>query len=813
MDVKSFNKLINMKSKVLLFAIICLCLTHVDLSTAQETLAGYTQARRFVPSNAEQFLFSYTLTPNYFNSGCRFWYEYRTSRGTAWYVVDPELGKKQPLFDLDEIAAQITETVKDPFTARHLPVSNLKLGDDDRTFTFEIPSSAGTFYFAYDYPSRRLSERPKDDSPRERWGNVSPDRRYAVFAKDLNLWRVTYADYEKLLKNPADETVTETALTTDGVEDFAFGMPRNRMNTDSTLLDHRRRPVQGAWSPDGRYFATVLTDQRAVKDLWVVNSIARPRPSLETYKYQLPGEAGSPVGHLYLFDLENGSRKEIDARAFRDQTLSIASKPRDGATAPQVWLGDANRFFLTRVSRDMKRVDICSYAPGDDSVRTVIRERMNTYIETRPLAMPDNARELIHWSERDGWAHLYLYDTDGRLKNRITAGAWHVDRIKHIDSRNRVIYFLANGKEADDTTPYYEHLYRVNFDGTGLKLVTPGDYHHLTHMDREGRYVVDNYSRINTVPATALYDNTGRRLMTLEESDFSQLLQAGYRFPEPFRVKAADGVTDLYGIIYRPFNFDSAKVYPVIDYVYPGPQQEGTYLRYIPMNPRTDRLAQAGFVVVSVGHRGGHPSRSKWYHNYGYGNLRDYPLADHKAAIEQLCSRYGYMDINRIGIHGHSGGGFMSTAAMLVYPDFFKVAVSCAGNHDNNLYNRGWSEKHHGVTEIADEDGDVRFDIHVPANQELASSLKGHLLLIHSEIDNNVHLANTLVTVNELIRAGKRFDMLVIPGQRHHFENYNEYFYWRMVDYFSEHLLGERETGVDIRDIKLGNWFQGYQED
>ncbi|MDR1601983.1 MAG: S9 family peptidase [Tannerella sp.] len=803
-----------MKSKVLSFAIICLSLTQGSLLPAQETLAGYTQARRFAPSNAEQLLFSYTLRPNYFNRGSKFWYEYKTSDGRAWYVVDPEQGKKQPLFDLDEIAAQITETVNDPFTAQQLPVRNLKLDDDDRTFTFEIPSSVNrTFYFSYDYLSRKLTERPKDNSPRERWGNVSPDSQYVVYAKDLNLWCMMYADYEKLLKNPKNgDSIAETALTTDGEEDFAFGMPRNRMNTDSTLLDHKRKPVQGSWSPDGRYFVATLTDQRAVKDLWVINSVAKPRPTLETYKYQLPGEAGAPVSHLYLFDLENRSRKEIAVSAFKDQTLSVASKPRENFTAPQIWLGSADRFFISRVSRDMKRVDICSYTLGDDSVRPLIRERMNTYIETRPLAMPDNARELIHWSERDGWAHLYLYDTEGNLKNRITKGPWHVDRIKHVDSKNRVVYFLANGKEAGDTTPYYEHLYRVNFDGTALKLVTPGDYHHLVYMDRDGRYVVDNYSRINTIPATALYDNTGKRLMTLEESDFSQLLQAGYTFPEPFKVKAADGVTDLYGIIYRPFDFDSTKTYPVIDYVYPGPQQEGTYIRYIQMNPRTDRLAQAGFIVISVGHRGGHPSRSKWYHNYGYGNLRDYPLADHKAAIEQLCDRYKYMDINRIGIHGHSGGGFMSTAAMLLYPDFFKVAVSCAGNHDNNIYNRGWSEKHHGVKEISDEDGNVRFDIHVPANQELAARLKGHLLLIHSEIDNNVHPANTIVVANELIKAGKRFDMLVIPGQRHHFEDYNEYFYWRMVDYFSEHLLGQRETGVDIKDIKLGNWFQGYQD-
>jgi dipeptidyl aminopeptidase/acylaminoacyl peptidase len=801
-----------MQTKFLFYVTTGLLLCGFTGLPAQEILPEYTRARRFAPSNAEQLLFSYTLTPHYFNHSVKFWYEYKTGAGNKWYVVNPETAEKQPLFDPNNLAAQISEMTQSPFTAQQLPIANLRLSDDDRTFTFGIASPDKTFYFSYDYISRRLTETEKGPAEPERWANVSPGKKWVVYAKDLNLYAMSYADYEKLREGAKDSLVAETALTADGVENFAFGMPRNRLNTDS-LYDHKRRAVQGSWSPDGRYFAAVLTDQRAVGDLWVINSVARPRPTLETYKYQLPGEAGSPVAHLYLFDLESRSRKEIQAGCFRDQTLSLGSRPRESSADPAVWLGDNEGFFLTRVSRDMKRADICSYTLGEDSVKAIIQERMNTYVETRPLAVSNSGGgELIHWSERDGWAHLYLYDTKGKLKNRITQGPWHVDRIAHVDSKGRVVYFVANGREGDDTTPYYEHLYRVNFDGTGLKLLTPGDYFHLTHMDRDGRFVVDNYSRVNTIPATALYNNQGVRLMTLEESDFSQLLQAGYRFPEPFRVKAADGVTDLYGLMYKPFDFDSTKVYPVIDYVYPGPQQEGTYFRYIPMNPRTDRLAQAGFIVISTGHRGGHPSRSKWYHNYGYGNLRDYPLADHKAAIEQLCDRHQFMDINRVGIHGHSGGGFMSTAAMLVYPDFFRVAVSCAGNHDNNLYNRGWSEKHHGVKEIADEEGNISFAIKVPANQELAKNLKGHLLLIHSEIDNNVHPANSIVLADELIRAGKRFDMLIIPNQRHHFENYNEYFYWRMVDYFSEHLLGRRETGTDIRDLKLGNWFQGYQE-
>ena len=686
-----------MKSKILLLFISC-GLLHSYFSTAQETLTTYTQARKFAGQAVSQMLFTQRVTPNYFNSGVKFWYEYKTSQGTNWYVVDPVAQRKQSLFNLDELAAEITTITKDPFDSQNLPLTRLALEDDDMTFTFNVATSAkDTIYFAYNYMTQKL-DTCKKKYAELRWGNVSPDKKNVIYAKDLNLYYMSHDDYEKLRINPKDSTITEIALTSDGVEDFAFGIPRNRMNTDS-LNNGRRRQVMGSWSPSGKYFVASLIDNRNVKELWVINSIAKPRPTLETYNYQMPGESAAPVSHLYLFDIESKVRKEIDTKAFKDQNVNVGRRPLDKTNSPSVWLGDNNRFYLTRVSRDMKRVDICSYTLGDDSIKAIINERLNTYIETRPLAVSENGKDLIHWSERDGWAHLYLYDNEGNLKNRITKGTWHVDQIKHVDSKKRVVYFVANGKEADDLTPYYEHLYRVNFDGTGLKLITPGNYSHNTSMDREGSFVVDNYSRVNSIPATALYDNTGRKIMDLETCDFSLLLQAGYRFPEPFVVKAADGVTDLYGVMYKPYDFDSTLLYPVISYVYPGPQMEGVNYTFTAPNPRTDRLAQAGFIVVTVGHRGGHPSRSKWYHNFGYGNLRDYPLTDHKAAIEQLCRINNYMDIDRIGIHGHSGGGFMSTAALLQYPDFFKVAVSCAGNHDNNIYNRAWSEKHHGVKE------------------------------------------------------------------------------------------------------------------
>lgn len=422
---------------------------------------------------------------------------------------------------------------------------------------------------------------------------------------------------------------------------------------------------------------------------------------------------------------------------------------------------------------------------------------MNTYQETRPIHVFNGGKEFIQWSERDGWAHLYLYDEKGNLKNRITKGPWHVEKVLKVDEASRTIYFLANGREEGEN-PYYEHLYRVNADGSGLKLLTKGDFFHQVAVDDEARFMVDNFSRVNTIPCADLIDRNGRKVMTIQESDFSQLMAAGYQFPELFKVKAADGVTDLYGVMYKPFNFDSTKVYPIIDYVYPGPQVEAVYYPFTRMSVRTDRLAQAGFIVISVGQRGGHPSRSKWYHNYGYGNLRDYPLADHKAAVEQLAARYKFIDINRVGIHGHSGGGFMSTAAICQYPDFYKAAVSCAGNHDNRIYNRWWSETHHGVKEVVSAKGDTTFAYRIATNPSIVRQLKGHLMLVHGDIDNNVHPANTIRVVDALIRANKRFEMLFLPGQRHGFGNMDEYFYWRMVDFFSEHLKGQKESSVDI---------------
>ena len=813
--------------------LICFLLILILSNTAQAqqtplTRANYALAARFSPKKLEKMIFSLNVDPHWLKKSDRFWYVYETTEGKKWYIADAQKGEKKLLFNHAELAARLTRITDDPMDAQHLNIDSLRFVKDESWIQFEVKSTKEiekkdstakkgaapvkekkVFYFEYNILSGELIELTDFKKPKRKpsWANISPDGNIILFGRNNNLYQMDRANYEKALKNEDDSTIVETALTTDGVEYFSYhGDGFGETNVDKEKNKKKRKPVFLLWSPDSKYFVLNRSDNRKVKDLWVINSIAEPRPTLETYKYQMPGEKENPIEHILLFDANTKTSREIAAGAFKDQDVNIFSAPqkassRDDDFRPQVWLGTADRFYFSRTSRDLKRIDIALVDVKTAVVKTLIEERLNTYVEIRRPGLVNGGKELIQWSEDDGWGHFYLYDENGKLKNQITSGPWHCEDILGIDEKNRVLYFSANGRESNED-PYYLHAYRINFDGTGLKLLNPGDFDHAASIDDNNRYIVNNFSRVNTVPKSVLLGTDGRKIMDLETADLSSLMAAGYQFPQPFKAKADDGITDIYGVMYKPFDFDSTKKYPIVEYVYPGPQTEAVNKSFSKGMDRTDRLAQLGMVVITLGNRGGHPARSKWYHNYGYGNLRDYGLADKKAVAEQLADRYRFLDINRVGIHGHSGGGFMGTAAMLVYPDFFKVAVSSAGNHDNSVYNRWWSEKHHGVKEIISEKNDTSFAYSIDKNPELARNLKGRLLLSHGEIDNNVHPANTMRVVNALIKANKRFDMIILPTQRHGFGDMTEYFFWKMSDYFSRYLIGDSsERPVDMEEM------------
>ncbi len=847
----------NMKFKITF--LIAFTLTFLQgISFAQNdpiTKANYRLAERFSPEKLKRMVFSTSVNPNWLETGDKFWYSYKTSEGENFYLVDLDKKSKSLLFDNHKMAAMLTKITKDPYDGQHLPPIKPKFKKDDTVFQFDVTSSTEmeekeeetekdskkekeedgekeddkknekkkddkpkkkVFHLEYNIASGELYEQENwvEEKEHPGWASMAPDSSMVVFARDYNLY---WMDKENFLKAKAEEedepdtTVVEHQLTTEGIKDYAFGggyTPKE--NDDEETIEKESKKRKSAyilWSPDSKKFALTRSDSRHLKALWVIDVTKNPRPELETYKYQMPGEKESPQVEMWVFDMVTKEGKQIIDTTFADQQIRINSanldhKDRLKDYTPRTWLSPgSDKLYFSRSSRDLHKIDICVADVESGDVKTLIEERLNTYNEIKALHLVDGGKELIQWSERDGWAHLYLYDDQGNLKNQITSGPWHCSNIVKVDSKNRVVYFTANGREPGEN-PYYDHLYKVNLDGSGLILLNKGDFTHRTDLSDSNRYFINNYSRVNTRPKSEIRNTDGKLVMELETADLTNLFAAGYRFPETFKAKAADGITDIYGVMYKPFNFDSSKMYPVLEYVYPGPQTEAVNTSFSARMDRTDRIAQLGFVVITLGNRGGHPNRSKWYHNYGYKDLRDYGLADKKYVLEQLADRHNFIDIERVGISGHSGGGFMSTAALLQYPDFYKAAVSSAGNHENNIYNRWWSETHHGVKEEIDDKGEAKFIYDIEKNSQLAKNLKGHLLLVTGDMDNNVHPGNTIRMANALIKAKKRFDFFIMPGQRHGFGEHTEYFFWLKANYFCKHLIGDYSIDTDIFEMR-----------
>ena len=852
---------------LLLVPLVCLA-QPVATPPAMErvTKANYELASRWSAQKVGKIVFDLGVEPRWFETSDKFWYAFETTQGKRWLAVDPTRKSKGPLFDNSKLAAQLTAILRIPYDSLHLPIQNARLVNQDSAVFFEVtvpidaeipglkkpeapkdppkdapkdapkapPAKTRTVYLQYELASAKLALLP-DHKPlkKTRWASMSPDQNSVVFARGQNLYMMDAANYLKATEKEDDTTIVETQITTDGEDNFGYA---RRLNEEEKkqykFSDKNKTPrvpaVTAYWSKDSRKFSAIRADNRKVSDLWVINSLANPRPVLETYRYAMPGETNVTQNVLEVFDVAAKARVTVKADLFKDQTLGLYSAPvsnkdrenarkytleRNTETGDQQqgqnpvsrgpepkWLSDDSaKLYFHRTSRDLHKIDVCVADTTTGEVKTLVEERLNTYLEIKPLRLINNGTELVHWSERDGWGHYYLFDGDGKLKNQITSGEFYSDEIEHIDEKTRTLFFIANGREADED-PYYEHHYRIALDGSNLKLLDPGNGTHTVALADSGRYFVDTYSRVNREPSSSLFDQAGALVMDLEKTDATGLKDAGFIAPEPFKVKADDGVTDLHGVMYKPFDFSPNKKYPIIAYVYPGPQTESVTKAFTPRSANI-ALAQLGFIVIEVGNRGGHPQRSKWYHNYGYGNLRDYGLADKKSAIEQLARKNPWIDIDRVGIYGHSGGGFMSTAAMLVYPDFFKAAVSSSGNHENNVYNRWWSEKHHGVKEVADKDGNIKFEYNIEKNSELARNLKGHLMLATGDMDDNVHMAGTLRVADALIKANKRFEFVMLPGKRHGYADFANYFFWVRADYFAKHLLGDYSQGVDIVEL------------
>ena len=832
--------------------------------------ANYDLASRWMAAKVGKLVFDTAVTPHWLETGERFWYSYETSQGRRWFIVDPVAKTKKPLFDNAKMAAQLTRILLVPYDAQHLPIRTIKFIKKDTAIQFEIEvpkdndisvngkivkaseiakeevkvedqdkekekeklqdteknkekeaekpkepeKKTKILAFTYELATGKLAliEDYKEPLKRPRWASVSPDEKTVIFARGHNLFTMDGESFKLAQKKADDKTVKEDQLTTDGEEHYSYARDVNDEDKKELQKDEKdrkdfRSPAIGIiWSKDSKRIALVRQDERKVGDLWVINSLANPRPTLETYRYSMPGEESQPQPEILVFDLATKGKVKVKAEKFKDPTLNIFTSPRRALDRerefppPAQWLADTtDKLYFGRQTRDLHGYELCVADTATGEVKVLIEERLNTYVEVQSPRLLGGGKEILWWSERDGWGHYYLYDGDGKLKAQLTSGEFVGVGIEQVDEKARVLYFAACGREPGED-PYYTHLYRVNLDSTGLRQLDKGDASHAAEVNDTGRFVVNTFSRVDQAPKSELRDAAGSLLLELETTDVTALAAAGFKFPEPYKVKADDGITDLYGVMYKPFDFDPNAKYPVIAYVYPGPQTESVSKTFVPRS-QSMTLAQLGFVVIEVGNRGGHPTRSKWYHNYGYGNLRDYGLADKKRAIEQLATLHPFIDIDRVGIYGHSGGGFMSTAAMLVYPDFFKVAVSSSGNHENNVYNRWWSEKHHGVKEVVDKDGNIKFEYNIEKNSEIAKNLKGRLLITTGDQDNNVHPANTLRLAAALIKAGKRFDFFIFPGQRHGYGDMGDYWFWIRADYFAKWLLGDFSQTVDLVEL------------
>lgn len=757
---------------------------------AQE--ADYERAQRFTSDELSKRTGSMWVSPNWIEDQDRFWYTFETSERNQWMYVNAPNQEQRPLFDHERMASELTEVFKEPFDRTDLPLEDFEYDTDQELFTFHVDS----IRFTYDLDQQDLIKgdtlEPEKDEP---WATYSPDSTYIAFAREHDLY----------LMETDDPDSTEYRLTEDGERWYSFQADHGDTTSGERLRSNAR------WFEDEVKLWVKRQDWRDVDELWVIDHLAEPRPELETYKYAMPGEEDIYKDELVVFDAEDRERVDIQIEErWPDQSVGGAYFNRGGIFTTD----KSDALYYTKRDRTWEHIEVVRADTETGETETLIEETIRPYFNTRfmDLAIINEGEEYLWWSERDGWGHLYRYNSDGELQNRITEGHYNVGSIARIDTTGRTVYYEAFGRD-EDMSPYYSQYYRVNFDGSGEQRLTFEDANHSFSMSDTDNYFVNNYSRPDRKPEAVLRNNQGEVIMELEEADLSGIEEIGWQMPERFTVKADDGMTDLYGVKWKPADFDPEEEYPIISYVYPGPQTESKPTRFTLSGASISppALAQLGFVVIATGQRGGHPVRDKHYHTYGHDNLRDYPLADNKYTIEQLAGRHDYIDMDRVGIYGHSGGAFMSTAALLTYPDFYDVAVSSAGNHDNNIYNIWWSEVHHGVDQKTrtvtreTEDGEEEeveetyFESHIPANTELAGNLEGRLLLVTGDIDSNVHPAGTIRMANALIEEGKKFDFMIMPGQRHGFGQYTPYFERMTWDYFVEHLLGETRDSVDYQ--------------
>ena len=622
----------------------------------------------------------------------------------------------------------------------------------------------------------------KYSSSRNRNEFISPNGQLAAYIDKYNLW----------IRNI--KTKIKTQLTFDGKKDYGY-------STNNAGWTKSDGPVL-KWSPKSDKIATFKQDARGVGEMYLTTTNVG-HPELQAWKYALPGDVKIFEIERIIIDLKANNKiiKLKMKNDFQRSTTTDHIAGRGGELLDAQWSKDGTKLAFVSSSRDHKEAHLQIADAKTGNITSIFKENAETYYESGVRSenwkVLFETNEFIWYSEKDNWGHLYLYDLKTKkLKNQITNGDWLVRGLMHIDPLSRELFFTAGGKEKGN--PYHVYLYKVNFDGSSLTCLTPELGTHAINASPNWNYFTTTYSTTTNPPVTVLKNRNGEKIVELASGDISELEKNGWQKPIEFSVKARDNKTDLFGIMYVPSYYNESDKYPVLNYIYPGPQS-GSVGNYSFSVARRDyqALAELGFVVVSVDAMGT-PGRSKSFHDAYYGNMGDNGLPDNITAIEQLSKTYKAMDISKVGIWGHSGGGFASTAALLRYPDFYDVAVSSSGNHDNRNYEADWGEKWHGLLtplEIDSQDGKSEYDASksnydIQANQLLVENLKGKLLIAHGMLDDNVPPSNTMVVVDALIKANKDFDLILFPNKRHGYGDMSNYMTRRKWDYFVKHLKG-----------------------
>jgi dipeptidyl-peptidase 4 len=734
---------------------------------ADGTLEDYQRAQRFLPGNLRQRVFPADIRPHWVEKSNRFWYRRATAKGGDFVLVDAEHNTVGPAFDQSRLAAALTQASKQNYSATDLPFEDFDFVDNEKAIRFSLDGVQWTCQLA-------TYECKAEDATNEN-EVVSPVKRFAAYVSEHNLY----------LRDLSTGTVLQ--LTHDGVRsyDYATPLPSLRVMVDQGTEDVKQ-PVAVFWSPDSKKLVTYRIDSRNSGHFTSLQFVPpdQLRPRAFTYVYPLPGEVLAKAEPI-VFDLQSGKRIDV-------QTPPLELPFQDGPGFE--WFADSKSFNYDCDERGYKAKELRVVDAATGEQKVLVREQAEPYVDPGEtfFRFVDSSQEILWSSERDGWNHLYVYSRKtGQLENQITQGSWVVREISYVDEKNRQVYFLASGRERNED-PYLTHLYRTGFDGRGLQLLTAENANHAVSFSPDGKFFVDSYPRVDLPGQSVLRraDN-GAEVKVLEKADFSELIQSNWKFPEPFQGKALDGTTDIYGLIWRPSNFDASKKYPIVEHVYTGPH--GFFVpKTIAAALRLQSVAELGFIVVMVDGRGT-IGRSRAFHNFSYHNLGG-SFDDHVVLIKQMATRYPYMVITRVGIFGTSADGYGSSHAILVHPEFYKVCVSISGDHDARLDKAWWNEAYQGYP-IGD-------DYIAQSNVTMADRLQGHLLLEHGDIDENVHPVGTMRFADALMKANKNFDMLLVPNMYHgESGDHALYLVRRRWDYLVEHLLSVTPpTNFEIKE-------------